>query len=155
MIKIDDSGGRIGSLWWTNTDQGCIHRWRSWGTCGIGHGFRLDTNVFDEIKQRGLRYYVFYKLTYRIPDGTIPPWWMVLLRAILFPVSTAGSLIYSKTCAFDIWSLTWTIHGHKFSDTALMYMAGRCGKEWMRFERQEDGLVVVTGSKRVYGPEEQ
>jgi hypothetical protein len=155
MIKIDDSGGRIGGFWWVNTDQGCIYRWRSWGARGIGHSFRFDTNVFDEIKQRGLRYCVFYKLTHHIADGVIPPWWMVLLRAILFPISTAGSLIYSKTSAFDIWSLTWTIHGCKFSDTALMHMAGRCGKEWMKFERQEDGLVVVTGSRRVYGPEER
>lgn len=71
------------------------------------------------------------------------PLWAVALNVALFPVRAMGALIYRRTHAFNIWTQTWNIHGARFSDRALMVMAGRIDEGWYKFSRTSDGTVIV------------
>jgi len=90
-----------------------------------------------------LRYRIWDRCTRRIPEGTIMPTWAVILNAALFPVRAMGALLYRRTYPFDIWTLTWNIHGARFSDRAMMTMAGRLDQGWYKFTRNSDGIVLV------------
>ena len=90
-----------------------------------------------------LRYRIWDRCTRRIPEGTIVPLWAVALNVALFPVRTIGALIYRRTYPFGIWTLTWKFHGTRFSDRALMVMAGRINEGWYKCSRTSDGTVIV------------
>lgn len=59
MINIDSDQGRIGELWWINSDTSSIHRFDipiaadvqlalvRWGTCGIGRDIRIAMEPID------------------------------------------------------------------------------------------------------------
>lgn len=90
-----------------------------------------------------LRYRIWDRCTRRIPEGTIVPHWAVALNVALFPVRAVGALIYRRTYPFDIWTLTWNIHGTRFSDRALMIMVGRIDEGWYKFSRTSDGAAII------------
>jgi hypothetical protein len=90
-----------------------------------------------------LRYRIWDRCTRRIPEGTIMPPWAVALNVALFPVRAMGALIYRRTYPFDIWTLTWNIHGTRFDDHLFMAMAGRVNEGWYKFSRTSDGTVIV------------
>lgn len=66
MINIDSNQGRIGELWWINSDQQPIEKLVPlsigiidtgmvvmrklvrWGTCGIGRNIRIQMELLDE-----------------------------------------------------------------------------------------------------------
>ena len=57
MINIDSDQGRIGELWWINSDQSTPRRLElpglarldlfHWGTCGIGRDIRIAMEPID------------------------------------------------------------------------------------------------------------
>ena len=54
MIRITSEGGRIGELWWFNSDT-TARRWTTsdlhfyrWGTFGIGRNVRMVLEMIDE-----------------------------------------------------------------------------------------------------------
>lgn len=90
-----------------------------------------------------LRYRIWDRCTRHIQGGTIAPPWAVALNAVLFPVRAIGALIYRRTCPFNIWTLTWNIHGARFDDRLFMAMAGKIDEGWYKFSRTSDGTVIV------------
>ena len=44
----------------------------------------------------------------------------------------------------DLFSMTWNIHGARFSDTALLIMSASIGEgQWYRFSKGQSGVVIV------------
>lgn len=94
-----------------------------------------------------LRYRIWGRCIRRIPEATPLPWWMITFRLLLFPATTAGALIL-RTHPFDPLTLTWNIHGTRFTDELLMAIAGQLGPYAFRFHRRPDGTVDVSRERR-------
>lgn len=89
-----------------------------------------------------LRDATWERSTRHLPEACRVPAWAVALRALLYPRSTLHILI-RNTHPFDPWTRTWNLYGARFSDRALMAMAGRLPRgRWYRFRKEESGHLV-------------
>lgn len=78
----------------------------------------------------------------RHPEGEVLPLWLVGCHAILFPKRTLIALLQSD-CALDPFSMTWKIHGVRFSDRLFMAMAQPRPGVVYRFERVPGSDIVT------------
>jgi hypothetical protein len=79
------------------------------------------------------------------PEGCVIPWWLVVCRFVIFPLSTACIILRERLEPYDIWTLTWTIYGVKYSDAFFRHIAIADG-ELISISRI-DGRITVTRYK--------
>ena len=90
-----------------------------------------------------LRDAIWERSTRRLPEACQVPTWAVVLRALLYPKSTLHILI-RNTHPFDPLTRTWNLYGARFSDRAVMFLAGRMpGDHWYRFSRRGAGAPIL------------
>lgn len=97
---------------------------------------------------------IWERSTRHIPQAVQVPAWAVALRLLLFPQSTLHILARNGH-PFDPWTRTWNLYGARFSDAAILAMAGRMPEgHWYRFKRREElGNVICIEEVRDARPD--
>ncbi len=74
------------------------------------------------------------------PQWLILPWWMLAIRAFLFPLDFFYWCM-GRSTGYDARNNTWNIHGVRYSDPALRLLANANGETY-KITRSGDCVIL-------------
>ena len=78
------------------------------------------------------------------PEGCYLPPWLIAVYCLIFPCEGVWALL-NRAGPFDLFTMTWKIHGVKYSDL-LFYRLALDDGAWFKFQRHGDIMLVTARS---------
>ncbi len=93
--------------------------------------------------------YRFLKRISKVPEGSKLPWYLIVIKIILFPLYSYCAL--QNGIKYDLCTDTYIIKGMKYSDDLFSAWAegGMRIGETFRLVKREDGVITVEEEKEI------